>query len=176
MRNYTSKRDGKLPLAKTGGKMATVLKLEDLREDAGQRCAEFLRAHYKSPLQKNIANDLRCEPRTAKDWLNGKLPGSTHLLGLFCRFGQPFYDYVVGPAVGWHGEQAMREELEKSIRRTEELTRRLELHGVPPRTVEGEGPALAGSSIDQRPMALRLPELSDRASSDSRSSFRKDEE
>lgn len=157
-----------------GRKMATVLKLEDLAESAGERCADFLKEQYNSPRAKRIARDLQCSPVTAQKFLDGKLPGNKHLFRLAARFGLPFIEYIYAPAVGWHGTEAMKAELEETRRRSAEIERRLnELQGSSSSDPEG------GHMRDRIPMlpsGSSLPETGRVSSSDARSSFSGDED
>jgi hypothetical protein len=64
------------------------------------RLAEFLRDQYpQGAREKQLARDIGCEPRTAKNILNNYWPSARHLRAIVRRFGQDVITAVFTPDI-----------------------------------------------------------------------------
>lgn len=85
---------------------------ERLRDEAGVRCATFLKTHYGDNRAKRIARDFGCSPETAKGWLKGSLPQNKFLLMMMTIFGREFAAHLLAPCGDWASDLAVQAELD----------------------------------------------------------------
>lgn len=113
--------------------------------DLRARLSGFLYRQYQGERESRLARDIDCDPRTAKNILNGFWPNARHWKSIVQRFGQDVLDAVFSP------------DIDPTLARLTEEVRQLE------EQLEAKR-ALARQAAGYRPSPARaVPAVSDRA-------------
>jgi hypothetical protein len=92
------------------------------------RHAHFLREQaYPGPhKRKRIASDWGVSEALARQWLEGKVPASKHLVRMIARWGAAYLAFVFEPCGQWARELSMIDRIQRAAAEADAIKRDLE--------------------------------------------------